>query len=173
MDEIQLVLPNESYKEQILSYKEEFLANGDSMDGTAGLIHFDQVSDWLVALKDNSHPETVQKGFVPASTYLGIRTTDHKVVGMIDIRHELNDHLFNFGGHIGYSVRKSERCKGYATKMLALALKECKRLHINKVLITCDKENLASSKTILRQGGVLENEVIEEGRITQRYWIQL
>lgn len=173
MDEIQLVRPDESYKEQILSYKAEFLANHDSMDGTANLIHFHAVEDWLIALKDNSSPETVREGLVPASTYLGVRTSDHRVVGMIDIRHELNDYLFNFGGHIGYSVRKSERCKGYATKMLALALKECKKLHINKVLVTCDKENLASSKTILHQGGVLENEVLEDGCITQRYWVQL
>lgn len=173
MDEIQLVQPNESYKEQILSYREEFLANKESMDGTANLIHFEAVEDWLIALQDNSCEETVREGLVPASTYLGIRTSDHKVVGMIDIRHRLNDHLLNFGGHIGYSVRKSERCKGYATKMLILALEECKKLHIDKVLITCDKDNLASSKTILRQGGVLENEVLEEDYIIQRYWIQL
>ena len=90
---------------------------------------------------------------------------------MIDIRHRLNDYLFNFGGHIGYSVRKSERKKGYATEMLALALVECMNLNINKILITCDKENTASVKTIIKNGGILENEIPEENRITQRYWI--
>ena len=92
---------------------------------------------------------------------------------MIDIRHSLNEHLFNFGGHIGYSVRKSERRKGYATRMLALALEECRRLGILRVLVTCDSENIASERTILINGGVLENTVPEDGRFTRRYWITL
>lgn len=92
---------------------------------------------------------------------------------MIDIRHRLNDYLKNFGGHIGYSIRKSERQKGYATEMLALALKECEKLNLSKVLITCDKENVASAKTMINNGAVLENEVSEGNRITQRYWITL
>ena len=92
---------------------------------------------------------------------------------MIDIRHRLNDYLLNFGGHIGYSVRKSERQKGYATEMLNLALKECVNLGIKKVLITCDKNNVASAKTIINNGGKLENEIAKEDRITQRYYITL
>ena len=95
------------------------------------------------------------------------------MVGIIDIRHRLNDYLLKFGGNIGYSVRKSERRKGYAKTMLALGLEECRKLGLEKVLITCDKENIASAKTILACGGVLENEIPEERRITQRYWIAL
>ena len=87
---------------------------------------------------------------------------------MIDIRHRLNDYLLNFGGHIDYSVRKSERQKGYATEMLALALIECMKLNIKRVLITCDKDNIASAKTIINNGGILEG-----SGITQRYWINL
>ena len=92
---------------------------------------------------------------------------------MIDIRHRLNDYLLNFGGHIDYSVRKSERQKGYATEMLALALIECMKLNIKRVLITCDKDNIASAKTIINNGGILENEILEGSGITQRYWINL
>ena len=78
------------------------------------------------------------------------------------------------GGHIGDGIRPSERGKGYGTELVRLALIECKKLGIHRVLMTCDKDNIASAKTILRNGGVLENEVVnEEGEIEQRYWIEL
>lgn len=92
---------------------------------------------------------------------------------MIHIRHKLNEYLFEFGGHIGYSVRKFEWRKGYAKEMLHLALEKCKDMNIGKVLITCSKENIASAKTIIYNGGVLENEISKGERITQRYWISL
>lgn len=75
------------------------------------------------------------------------------------------------GGHIGDGVRPSERKKGVATKMIALALKECKKIGIDKVLLVCDKENIGSSKSIQNNGGILENEVIIDGIVEQRFWI--
>ncbi|ENJ9655489.1 GNAT family N-acetyltransferase [Clostridium botulinum] len=92
---------------------------------------------------------------------------------MIDIRHKLNEYLFEFGGHIGYSVEKSEGRKGYAKEMLHLALEKFKDMNMEKVLITCSKENIASAKTIIYNGGVLEHEISIGERITQRYWISL
>jgi len=107
---------------------------------------------------------------VPASTYFVF--VNGKIVGNIQIRHSLNESLLQNGGHIGYGVRPSERRKGYATKTLALALEKCRALGIDKVLVTCNKDNIASAKTILKNGGVLENEFTEEnGNIVQRYWI--
>lgn len=125
------------------------------------------------ALNDNAHPETLRPNRVTASTYLARRKEDCKIVGIIDIRHYLNNYLLLYGGHIGYSIRKSERRKGYAKEMLGLALKKCESLGIDKVLITCDKENPASARTILANGGVLENEIMHEDKLMQRYWIQL
>lgn len=81
------------------------------------------------------------------------------------IRHELNDYLLQYGGHIGYGVRSSQRRK--------LALPIAKELGINKAPITCDKNNIGSAKTIMNNGGILENEVGNENEITQRYWIEL
>jgi predicted acetyltransferase len=167
-----LVLPTIKYKEEIMNYKSEFIESGDSIDGSAGLRNAESFEEWYSAFCDNLTEETVREGLVPATTFLGI-SCDGSLVGMIDIRHRLNDYLLNFGGHIGYSVRKSERKKGYATEMLALALKECINLNIEKILITCDKENTGSVKTIINNGGVLENEVADGNRITQRYWINL
>ncbi len=173
MDKIMLVLPTTNYKDEILNYKKEFINDNDSMDGSANLRNTKTFEDWLDAITDNLKEETVREGLVPATTYMAISSDDGRLIGMIDIRHRLNKYLLNYGGHIGYSVRRSEREKGYATEMLELALKECKRLGIMDVLITCDKENIASAKTILKNGATLENEIQEETRITQRYWIVL
>jgi predicted acetyltransferase len=173
MNRLRLVLPTMEYKGEIMNYKREFINNGDSMDGTAGLRNAENFEEWYSAFCDNLREESVREGLVPATTFLAISTDDGRLIGMIDVRHRLNDYLLKFGGHIGYSVRKSERQKGYATEMLALTLKECIKLNIKRVLITCDKDNIASAKTVVNNGGVLENEIPEENGITQRYWINL
>lgn len=173
VNRLKLVLPTLEYKEEIMDYKREFIENEDSMDGTAGLRNFNTFEDWYSAFCDNLKEETLREGLVPATTYIAISTESGRLIGMIDIRHRLNDYLFNFGGHIGYSVRKLERQKGYATEMLALALRECVKLDIKRVLITCDRDNIGSAKTIINNGGVMENEIPEGDGITQRYWIDL
>jgi len=173
MNRLKLVLPTPEYKEKLMDYKREFIENGDSMDGTAGLKNAETFEEWYSAFCDNLSEETVRDGLVPATTYMVISTYDDHLIGMIDIRHILNDYLLKFGGYIGYSIRKSERQQGYATEMLALALTECVKLNIKKVLITCDKNNVASAKTIINNGGKLENEIVQGNGITQRYWIIL
>ncbi|MBD5637855.1 GNAT family N-acetyltransferase [Clostridium botulinum] len=173
MRTLELIFPSKKYEKQILDYKEEFEIECEIMHGTAGLEKAKSLNKWFSMLTNNSKEETVAEGLVPSSTYLVIRLVDNKLIGMIDIRHRLNDYLFQFGGHIGYSVRKSERRKGYAKKMLNLALEKSKDMNIKKVLITCSKENIASAKTIIYNGGILENEISKGERITQRYWISL
>lgn len=117
----------------------------------------------------------IPEGKVPANTYFFVRISDDKIIGMINIRHELNEFLLNEGGHIGYSIRPSERKKGYGTLMLKLALQKCKELNLTKVLITCDKDNIASAKVIQNNNGILENELYSEtfSSVIQRYWIKL
>lgn len=171
---IGLIHPTEADKAAVMAYKAEFEANGDSMDGTAGLANAASFEEWLDGIRLNSREETVRKGLVPATTYLALNE-EGRLVGMIDIRHRLNDHLFAFGGHIGYSVRKSERRRGYAAQMLALALNEAKKLGIDRVLVTCSRGNIASEKTILKNGGVFENELFyeNEGLFIKRFWIDI
>ena len=89
----------------------------------------------------------------------------------MDIRHELNDYLRLFGGHIGYGIVPSERRHGYAKIPLALALPIARSIGIKKVLITCNDTNAGSAKTIESAGGVLENKVLEEGILTRRYLV--
>lgn len=113
-------------------------------------------------------------GLVPDSVFFLFDEDRNKLIGAVNIRHYLNDYLLKFGGHIGDGIRPSERKKGYATKMIELALIECKKLGMDKVLITCNKSNIASAKTIIKNGGILENEIKDsDGEIIQRYWINI
>lgn len=173
MSRLTLVIPTPKYEKQILEYKKEFLENGDSMDGTAGLRNIETFDEWYNLLCANAKGETLIDGFVPATLYMAVSNDNNRLIGMIDIRHYLNKYLLNFGGHIGYSIRKSERQKGYASEMLGLALEKCKELKLEKVLITCSKNNIASAKTMIKNGAQLENEIREENDIIQRYWITL
>lgn len=114
------------------------------------------------------------EGKVPDSVFFLLDEERNILVGAINIRHYLNEYLLQYAGHIGDGIRPSERGKGYATEMIRLALIECKKLGINDVLMVCDKDNIASAKSIIKNGGVLENEIVnEKGKIDQRYWIKV
>jgi len=121
---------------------------------------------------NNLELKEAKDGLVPDSVFFLLDEDRNKLIGAVNIRHYLNDYLLKFGGHIGDGIRPSERKKGYATKMIELALIECKKLGMDKVLITCNKSNIASAKTIIKNGGILENEIKDsDGEIIQRYWI--
>ena len=173
MEKIILVKPNLSYADEIIKYKEESLKESPLINGSAGLNRFSSIEDWLEELKKRSSDATVPEGLVPSSTYLGIREKDNYIVGMINIRHYLNEYLTQIGGNIGYSVRKTERNKGYAKQMLKLALEKCKELKIKKVLITCDKDNIASEKVILSANARFEDIRCIDGENIKRFWIEL
>ena len=111
---------------------------------------------------------------VPDSVFFLLDVDKDRLLGAVNIRHYLNDRLLRDGGHIGDGIRPSERRKGYGTQLLRLALLECKKMGLSRVLIVCDKENVGSAKAIVRNGGVLENEIVDEdGVVVQRYWISL
>ncbi len=173
MEKIILVEPDLSYADEIIKYKEESLAESPIINGSAGLDRFSSIEIWFEELKKRSCEDTVPKGLVPSSTYLAVREKDNYIVGMIDIRHYLNEYLTQVGGNIGYGVRKTERNKGYAKQMLKLALEKCKDLKIKKVLITCDEDNIASEKVILSANAKLEDIRNVDGENKKRFWIDL
>ncbi|MFT8929965.1 MAG: GNAT family N-acetyltransferase [Sporolactobacillus sp.] len=113
-----------------------------------------------------------RRGWVPAALFALINGSG-EVLGVAQLRYELNADLLRHGGHIGYGVRPSERRKGYASQLLTLTLNEAKRIGLPRVLVTCDKTNIGSARTIVKNGGQLENEINESNRMTQRYWIEL
>ncbi len=169
---MRLLKPSIEYKQQVLEYKNEFLESGEDLAGTSYLKEYYSYEEWMKFVSDNQE-EGTKHTEVTASVFLAIREEDNKLVGIINIRHTLNEYLYNYGGHIGYSVRKTERRKGYAKGMLKFALKECRKLGIEKALLTCDADNIASAKTIKSCGGILENEVANDEKLVQRYWISV
>ena len=170
-----LVKPDETMLVEIVSYREAFLAAGDSMDGTGPLRRMEDPLEWLAFNQLAEQRETKPENWVPSEQFALLRERDHKIVGMTQFRHEFNDFLREFGGNIGYSVRPDERRKGYAKRMLTECLKVCRAFGLDRVLITCLVENEGSRRTILSCGGVYDKTVYcERDNVNlERYWIEL
>jgi len=167
--------PELKYAEQIKAYRQEFLDFGGSMDGCGALRKMENSIDWLAEAERYSHRETIPPGRVQSTQFIYVRESDGKIVGMIQVRHYLNDSLEKYAGHIGYSVCPSERRKGYAAAMLRDVLPYCKKIGLKRVMISCAEDNTGSRKTILKNGGVYESTVFcpEKNVNLERYWIDL
>lgn len=172
---MKLVPPSIEYADEIAAYRREFLEYGGSMDGCGSLRHFENVCDWLDDTERFSKRETVPENRVQATQFIYVRESDGKMVGAIQVRHYFNDYLRDYGGHIGYSVRPSERRKGYATAMLRDVLPYCSEIGLDKVMISCDDDNEGSRRTILKNGGIYSETVHEpnEDVMIEKYWIDL
>lgn len=126
---------------------------------------------YVQKLKGWPRGEGLPDSFVPGILYVGV--VSGEVVGRVSVRFRLNEKLAKVGGHVGYVVRPSQRRRGYATRMLQLALPICSREGIDPALITCDVDNVGSRRVIERCGGVFESITEEPGLEVQkrRYWI--
>jgi predicted acetyltransferase len=156
--EIELIRPAKAHETIVNDFISEHIANNEFEIHGGALVEKSDYDTWLKQLADNSDKSTVNKDWVVASTFLAIRKSDRKLIGMIDIRHELNDFLQSYGGHIGLGIRPSERSKGYASIITMEALKFCKKIGLRKVMLACYKDNLPSNRTIEKCGGILERE---------------
>lgn len=173
---ISLIEPNVEYKNQYIEMIEEWKKTEKELTPWVLDMDYYNFEDMVLKLKNFSKGIGVEKKFVPSSTFWVWNDKTDNIIGAVNIRHKLNDFLLNFGGNIGYGIRPSERKKGYATLALKMALEKCHEIGIkNKVLVCCNKENTASAKVILKNKGVLENEVNdpETNKIVQRYWIDI
>lgn len=154
MERFYLEVPNIDRKEEAIEYINEFYKYNSNINGTGGLQRFlDSYDLWLDKLQED-YTRTPSEEKVPARTYFLIRENDNKIIGMINIRLALNSKLKKYGGNIGYSIRPTERGKGYNKINLYLALKVCKLYELKKVIMDADKENVASWKTMEALGGV-------------------
>lgn len=174
-EKLLLLRPDEDNIGQYEDYRREFLESGDSMDGAGPMRRTETGRDWLAQVRSYESTATLPAGLVLATQYLLVRESDGRLLGMLQLRHYLNDYLLRCAGHIGYSVRPSERRRGYAGRMLAMALDEARALGLERVMISCRVDNEASRRTILANGGVYENTVVDEtdGERLERYWITL
>lgn len=175
MERLMHVIPDMSYKNDAIAYINEHYAYNSAINGVGGLHRYlDDYEGWLKKLAMDRH-QIPNEERVPAETYFLVRESDNRIVGMINIRLSLNERLKKRGGHIGYSIRPSERNKGYNKINLYLALKRCQELGMENVLLDCDKNNLGSAKSMQALGGVLIKEWYdeEEQETDQRYCINV
>ena len=175
---MKMQFPTIEYKEKAIDYINEFHEHSSKVNGSGGLDRYLQTStyeEWLKKIRTEIDIANIESTKVPSLTYFYVREEDDRIVGMINIRLALNDFLRNEGGHIGYSIRPTQRRKHYATEMLKEALKVCKAIGIENVIVSCDKSNIASAGVIKNCGGEMDSEFYSEtfGEVIQRYVIRL
>lgn len=173
MEKLKLEVPSMKRKQDALDYINEFYQYGSKINGVGGLHRYlEDYEGWLEKLEED-YKMIPNEERVPAITYFLVRESDNRIVGMINIRLSLNERLKKHGGHIGYSIRPTERQKGYNKINLYLALEVCKNYKLNEVIMDCNKENIGSAKTMQALGGKLLEEYYDDGCIMQKYKIDV
>ena len=168
---IKLKRPIKEYEAEALAFKQEFIDNGEqTINGSELLDQMDSYDEWLKSVSDNTSPETVNPSWVVTDTYFAFDEND-RLVGIIDLRHELKGFLEDFGNS-GYSVRPSERRKGYATEMLRLIIERAAEIGLGKLQLSVERTNEPSVKTILKNGGKYERSFTFEGEEADVYMIE-
>lgn len=167
---LKLVLPSMAYKDAAIDCIREYHEYGSEVHGSGSLNRFLRESiyeAWLEKIKRDLAGEPAEY------TYFCVREADSRVVGMVNIRPVNSEFIVTEAGHVGYSVRPTERRRGYATFMLREAVKVCRMAGIRDVIVGCEAGNIASAGTIMKCGGVLDAEFYSErfGEVIQRYRI--
>lgn len=170
---VKLIRPDPAYEASHASFIAEFRQLNEELIPWVLGESRETFADYVAWLRDSSHGLNLPPGFVPHTTFWLLDAAD-EIVGVANLRHELNDALRLHGGHIGFGVRPSARRRQYATEMLRLALAEARCLGIGDVCVTCSRDNPASARTILNNGGELDREYYLDnpGCVVQRYWIR-
>lgn len=179
MERFYLEEPSLERKDEIIGYLDEFVKYNSNINGTGSLdkiydgYTFEEALERCLNMKNEWYAKSINR--VPGKTFLLIRKNDNKIVGTINIRWNLSEKMLEFGGHIGYGIRPTERRKGYNKIQLYLVLLEVQKLNLDKVMLDCSVDNLGSDKTIKALGGILERCELDEAdnTMTNVYWINV
>lgn len=181
-EDLKLVEPSLALGDAFWALLEEFRAageiyrvHGSGAGSEVATLAREALPDFIRRLDERSRGIGLPPGYVPGSSFWLVRGGDGAVVGLSNLRHGLTPALEDFGGHIGYSIRPSERRKGYGTCILALAMETARARGLGRVLLTCDTDNLGSARIIEKNGGVLASGGFSaaNGTHVSRYWIAL
>ena len=180
MEKFYLESPSLARKAEAIEYIEEHIKNNADINGDGGMHHILEDTTYEEWLKENKRMKDKEyaysKNTCPGEPFFLIRENDNKIVGMIKLRHELNEYMKKFGGHIGYGIRPSERGKGYNKINLYLGLLKVKELYdLDYVMLDCDVDNLPSDRSIRALGGEFEREDTDpyDGALVNVYWINV
>jgi len=168
---MRLAAPTPADEAAVMAFRHECLQNGQRLLGAGGLENFECYRDWLHQVQLNRDEQTVHPDLPPATTLLCLHHDE--LAGTVEIRHRLTDFQLTYTGHIGFTIRPLFRGQGLGTQLLALALDECRKLGLSRVLLTCSRHDEAARSAIVSNGGMLENEIAYEGDIRCRYWIAI
>lgn len=179
MEKFYFERPSIERKKEIIEYLNEFIEYKSDINGTGSLYKifegftFEQALDRCLNMECSEYAEKL--GRCPGKTLLLIRKGDDKIVGTINIRWNLSQAMLNFGGHIGYSIRPTERRKGYNKINLYLGMIEARKIGLERVMLDCSVDNLGSDRTLKALGGSLERTDIDpsDGTLTNVYWFDV
>ena len=169
-----LIKPSIVFESEFLSMAEEFQAAGEERYQRRLALIRNDFPTYIRSLEDAYRGIGLKPGYVPGTTFWLVRN-ETQIIGESSLRHWLTLSLEHEGGHIGYAIRPSERRKGYGTRILALTLEKAGDLGLNRVLLTCDTDNIGSACIIEKNGGKLASQGISNnsGKPISRYWIDL
>lgn len=179
MEQFYLEIPSIERKSEIIAYINEFVTYNSDLNGMGSLdkilegYTFEEALERCLNMQYEEYAKKIKR--CQSKTFLLIRENDNKIIGTINVRWNLTEEMKQFGGHIGYGIRPTERRKGYNKINLYLGLIETQKLGLDKVMLDCDVKNLGSSKTIEALGGILERTEIDpyDGILTSVYWIDV
>lgn len=173
VEEICLVAPTPEMEQEVTAFRQEFFDAGEQIiNGSALLDKTPSYADWLARVQANARAETVQAGWVRSELYMAVRVSDRYPVGIIDLRCELNAFLRDFG-HSGFSVRPSERRRGYGKRMLQLLCDRARALSMPSLQLAAEAENTPSLRIIEKLGRAYQRDFLYENRFARVYILPL
>lgn len=170
-EQLRLIEPTAAFASEFKSMVEDYLHAGEddyTLDQVKNFAHY------LRKLDEMAKGINLPPGIVPMTTFWLLKD-GQTILGESKLRHSLTPALQVEGGHIGYLIRPTQRRKGYGTLILSLTLEKARTLGLQRVLVTCNTDNIASARIIEKNGGVLLGKTVSHrsGKFISQYWIEL